>query len=168
MALHQFVLLLERPPTNQQAQAVVSAHRDLYLAPEERKVTVQRRADSLPQAVISAVDHLEAAGLTPVRVCDSDWVTLGHIAERIGRSREIVRLWSIGEYGPGGFPPPLNPGRDTRFYSWTEVATWLRRHTDLPVSKTDPVLVIANLLLQVRHLAPRLPDRDVLSALLEP
>src|SRR3712207_8505223 len=38
------------------------------------------------------------------------------IAERIGRSREAVRLWSIGRTGPGGFPAPAQRYLGTTYY----------------------------------------------------
>jgi hypothetical protein len=165
MNLHQFVLILDRPPGEADATAVASQHHDLYLAPGHRDITVQRRAPTLAEAIVSAIHDLEALNLKPVRVYDTDWVTLAHIADRIERSRENVRLWSIGRYGPGGFPPPLNPGRDTKFYSWTEVALWLRAHLDLDVPPPEPTLLVANLLLQARRLAPLTRNREVLAAL---
>jgi hypothetical protein len=70
--------------------------------------------------VARAVRDVEKTGLTALRIDTEDACTLANIGERIGRSREIVRLWSTGKQGPGGFPPPINPGRDTLFYSWAE------------------------------------------------
>ncbi|MDQ7903074.1 hypothetical protein RB614_00880 [Phytohabitans sp. ZYX-F-186] len=167
MGLHHFALLLERLPDKRRAAALVAEHQDIYLNPDQREVTVQREAGTLAEAVASAIRDLEAADLPPIRVYDGDWVTLAHIGERVGRSREAVRLWAIGKQGPGGFPPPLNPGRETKFYSWTEVSAWIRRHTVLDVPLHEPDLVVANLLLQARRLAPRVRDGEVLSALLD-
>ncbi|MGN9909366.1 hypothetical protein ACTMTJ_17620 [Phytohabitans sp. LJ34] len=167
MELHRFALIVDRLPDRADAAQVADRHGDIFLAPGHHEVTVQRAALSLAEAVVSAVHDLEALDLQPVRVCDNDWVTLAHIAERIERSRELVRLWSIGRYGPGDFPPPLNPGRDTKFYSWTEVAVWLRRHMDVDVDRPDPTLVVANLLLQARRLAPSTRSREVLGNLVD-
>ncbi|GAA4470908.1 hypothetical protein [Phytohabitans houttuyneae] len=166
MILHRFALILDRPADRRQARAVTAAHPDLHLRPHERDVAVARRASSLAAAVVSAIYDLEALDLFPVRVGAYDWVTLADIGDRIGRSRELVRLWSIGRQGPGGFPPPVNPGRDTRFYSWTEVTLWLRQSMGFGLARPDAVLVVANLLLQVRRLAPLVRDKQLLSSLL--
>lgn len=82
------------------------------------RLLVRRTADNLAEAIVSAVEDLEKQGVQPVRLVTDDWVTLADIARRVGRSRENVRLWSIGRYGPGGFPSPVNPGLNTAFYSW--------------------------------------------------
>jgi hypothetical protein len=85
------------------------------------------------------------------------------IADPVGKCRETVRLWSIGRLGPGGFPPPLNPGSETSFYSWAEVAPWLR-HAGYDVQSEEPVLAAMNLALQLRHLTPRLSRIDAVLA----
>lgn len=147
MPLQQFVLVMP------QSRLAASA------------VTVRREAESLAAAIPAAVRDLESVGLRPARVDADDWVTLAEIGARIGRSREIVRLWATGRYGPGGFPPPLNPGRDTSFYSWTEVAQWLRERMGYHVPDDDPVLVAMNLALQLRRLAPRIERMDLVLSL---
>lgn len=73
-------------------------------------------------AILDAVQKCEDALRRPVRLDADDWLTLADIAARTGVSRELARLWSIGKHGPGNFPPPLNPARDTRFFSWLETA----------------------------------------------
>ena len=59
---------------------------------------------------------------------DEDLVDLTEIANRIGRSRESVRLWSLGRRGPGGFPTPLGilPG-SVKVWDWGSVHAWVRR-----------------------------------------
>jgi hypothetical protein len=110
----------------------------------------------LAEAVTNAVNATERVGLRVLRVDATDWVTRADIAHRIGRTRETVRLWVAGRVGPGGFPPPVNPDRDTLFYSWAEVSIWLREHQHLDLPDDPPVLAVANLLLQLRTLAARL------------
>jgi hypothetical protein len=165
--LQHFVLVLAEVPTG----ATLRSHDDLVAGPGPRdgigSISVRRDAPSLADAIASAVRDVEAAGLRPLRVAAEDWVTLADIAARIGRSREIVRLWSIGQQGPGGFPPPLNPGRDTSFYSWAEVCPWLRRRMGYDLPDEEPVLVAMNLTLQLRQLAPRLTRMDIVRDLLE-
>lgn len=107
-------------------------------------------------AILDCVKRCENLGLPqPIRVYTDDWVTIGEIAARADRSRETVRLWSLGRAGPGGFPPPLNPGSETLFYSWAEIVPWLRL-AGRNIPRVEPVLPAMNLALQLRHLLPNL------------
>jgi hypothetical protein len=166
VAIQEFVLVVADVP----AKTTLRWYDDIVAGPGPRDgisaIVVRRTAPDLTEAVASAVHDVEAAGLRPLRVAADDWVTLADIAARIGRSREIVRLWSTGRQGPGGFPPPLNPGRDTSFYSWAEVCPWLRRRMGYELPDDEPVLVAMNLTLQLRRLAPRLGRMDVIRDLL--
>jgi len=134
---------------------------DLVLAGGSRVTVVL--GDAPYGHLLSAIEGCEAIHGRPVRLDTGDWLTLADIAARCGLSREILRLYAIGQQGPGGFPPPLNPGRDTRFYSWWETSTWLRLRTGhLPPSdNTEPVLVAMNLALQLRNILPRVTRPDV-------
>jgi hypothetical protein len=80
-------------------------------------------------SLLEAIHVIEENGARPRRVNAHDWLTLADIGARLGVSRELVRLWSIGRQGQGGFPPPLNPDSATSFFSWAEVSAWVRRHT---------------------------------------
>jgi hypothetical protein len=164
MALYRFGLILDRSVDRLQADAVTAIYSDITI--RQQAVTVARSADSFAGAIVSAINDLGFLDLDPVRVCADDWVTLADIGARIGRSREIVRLWSIGRQGPGGFPPPVNPGCDTRFYSWTEATVWLRGAMGFGLARPHGDLVAANLLVQARRLAPLIRDKQTLSALL--
>ncbi|GAA4472943.1 hypothetical protein [Phytohabitans houttuyneae] len=166
MEVYDFCLILASPPEQRRIAQVRGVEPHLTDQPDKRQVIARREAPSLAEAVVSVIQELEAVNLAPVRVCDNDWLTLADIATRIGKSREIVRLWSIGKQGPGAFPPPLNPGCDTRFYSWTEVSHWLRRRLGYQLPDPGPDLVVANLLLQARRQASRLLDPQALSVLL--
>lgn len=87
-----------------------------------------REASSYLAAVLSAIADVEMAvpGVRVVRVLPDEYVTLADIAERTGRSREGVRLLSIGERGPAGFPPPAARGSGrNKLWRWAEVASWL-------------------------------------------
>lgn len=112
-------------------------------------------------AILDAVRTCERTKVHPVRLDADDWVTLGDVALRVGVSRELVRLWSIGRQGPGRFPPPLNPGCGTSFYSWTEVREWIHANTCHDVGDlNEPVLAAMNLALQLRHMSPQLTRLD--------
>lgn len=120
-------------------------------------------------AITTMVSFFESRGQYPLRLDADDWLTLQGIAQRIGISREVVRLWSVGAYAPEGFPPPLNPNRDTSFYSWAEVSRWVRDHTRHdPGPYEEPVLVAMNLALQLRRLLPRLSQPEAVLNLIQP
>jgi len=87
-----------------------------------------RESESLEDAVLSAIQDVEAAGLnaTVLRIEPDDLVTAAEISRRSGASREAVRLWHEGVRGPGSFPPPVATlGTNTIVWSWAEVAAWL-------------------------------------------
>lgn len=81
-----------------------------------------REAATFSAAVASTVRDVEAAGLGArvVRIESGDLVNASEIGRRIGRSREAVRKYALGERGPGGFPPPVSDG----IWRWSEVAAW--------------------------------------------
>src|ERR1039457_3482898 len=86
-----------------------------------------REASSYLAAVLSAVDDVETAvpGVRVVRVLPDEYVTLAEIAQRTARTRESGRLLSIGERGPGEFPPPAARGAErNKLWRWAEVASW--------------------------------------------
>jgi hypothetical protein len=127
-----------------------------------RRVPV-RLGEKPYDAVLDTVRTCKALKLDPIRLDACEWVNLAHIAARLGVSRENVRLWAIGKYGPGRFPPPLNPGMDTKFYSWFEVDEWLREHKGYgDAQPEEPTLAAMNLALQLRRMAPRISRLDAI------
>lgn len=86
-----------------------------------------READSFGQALASAM--LGVRGAVPaakiVHIEPDELVTMAEIAERLGRSRESIRLLVAGERGTGDFPAPVSHVRTrTRLWSWPEVMRW--------------------------------------------
>lgn len=161
--LRRFAVVVDRVPDAAQARVIGQVATVLWdpgLA--SVRLWFEWPAPTVAEAIVGAVRLLEQAGLRALRVDAGDWVTAGDIAERIGRSRETVRLWATGRFGPGGFPPPLNPGRGTSFYSWAEVVPWLRAELDLDLPYEEPVLAAANLTLQLRRLLPRVSGARML------
>ncbi len=86
-----------------------------------------READSLAEAVSSAIEAIEAAvpGAKVVRVEPDEFVSLSVIAERASMTREGVRSYYVGRVGPGGFPSPVSwIDQKNRVWRWTEVLEW--------------------------------------------
>ncbi|HUG88332.1 MAG TPA: hypothetical protein VMP42_06160 [Actinomycetota bacterium] len=85
-----------------------------------------REAPSFSEAVLSAIENVESVpGLRVVRVEPDDLVTMAEIADRLGRTRESVRLLITGRRGKGGFPAPISHLRSrSRLWRWSEVAQW--------------------------------------------
>jgi hypothetical protein len=171
MALQQFGLMVDQPIDKSAQQALMERCGDIAIerTPDRPGVVVSfdRDAPTLIDAIVSAVRDLDAVGIPAARVRDDDdLVTLGVIADRIGRSREAVRLWSIGRTGPGGFPVPIGSGLSVAYYRWSQVAPWLRERMRMPVPDPEPVLAAINLALQLRAMAPRVSRMDAVRALI--
>ena len=173
MILHQFTLVVDSNPTDDQIDLLFETESQpgITCSPRTNSGEVQfsiRNDGTLAEAIARGIHEVESVGLRPVRVVGEDWVTLGEIAERVGRSREGVRLWATGKVGPGDFPPVLNPhpGPDTSFYSWAEVGPWLRERMGMDIPDEEPLLAAANLALQLRALAPRITQMSVLRDLI--
>ena len=121
-----------------------------------------REAPTLGEAVRSAIEQVESVpGLTALRVEPDDLVTMNEIAERMGRSRESVRLLIKGARGPGGFPPPVSHLKArSRLWRWSEVVDWAEQLPQ-PLDHRAAALVAAiNAALTLRANASRLAPED--------
>lgn len=88
-----------------------------------------REAVSFSKAVASAYEDVLRAGASVDRIEPDYLVSLSEIAERSGKSRQAISLYTNGGRGEG-FPAPV--ARITSkhpLYDWEEVAGWLvERH----------------------------------------
>jgi hypothetical protein len=173
--MHGFTLFLAGPDVLEDAHmdALFEAGCDDAVFGERdgaQYASFDRDAPTFCAALTSAIDQLTAAvpGLRITRVEPDQLVSMAAIAERVGLSREQIRLLSLGARGPGGFPAPVSyvDGR-TRLWSWPEVSRWLvesgRAKTDLP---RDADLVAAlNAALSLRAHAARIRSRDDMTLL---
>lgn len=121
-----------------------------------------REAASFGEAVATAIKQIESvSGLQVRHVEPDDLVTMAEIAERLGRSRESVRLLVQGARGPGDFPPPISHLKArSRLWRWSEVAAWAEQ---LPASERsrDPFLIAAiNAALALRESASKLLPKE--------
>ncbi|HEU5271303.1 MAG TPA: hypothetical protein VFU36_15360 [Jatrophihabitans sp.] len=79
-------------------------------------------------AIRAEIAKLErAVGLRVIDV-DLDLVDEGEVAERLGKTRQIINLYAKGERGCGDFPPPFALPGGRRLWTWAAVARWVRHH----------------------------------------
>lgn len=167
MTTHTFTLIVDGPDlqTDELIDAVHDAGCDDALigrADGVQFADFDRDADSLQDAVLSAVSELESIeGVSVLRLADAGLVSMADIADRTGRTRESVRLLIAGERGPGGFPPPVTDPR-SRYRLWRsdEVETWLRTHlaTSLSDATDDHIKAAINAGLELRRHRSRLGE----------
>jgi len=129
-----------------------------------------RESPSLGEAVRSAIQEVESVGdLRVVRVEPDDLVTMNEIAERMGRSRESVRLLIKGARGPGGFPPPVSHLKArSRLWRWSEVAVWSERLPEAVDPRSAALIAMVNAALVLRENASRVrsEDRELVAAMM--
>jgi hypothetical protein len=128
-----------------------------------------REAPTLTEAIGSALAAVETVpGLRVLRIEPDDLVTMSDIAERLGRTRESVRLLVAGERGPGDFPPPLSHLRTrNRLWRWSEVAAWAGVTDGIAQAQAQTIAAL-NAALELRAMAVHLaPDARTLVASLE-
>ena len=117
-------------------------------------VMFSREADDAVQAIVSAIEDLETAGMTVAGVSE-DRVTIDEIAQRAKVTAASVRYWIAGDRGPGGFPEPKVRRRRASLYSWAEVSTWLAAarlgDVDHLAAETARACVLIDAALTVRH-----------------
>ncbi len=122
-----------------------------------------READDAVQAIVSAVDDLEAAGMTVAGVTE-DRVVIDEIAQRAKVTAASVRDWITGDRGPGGFPEPKIRRRRASLYSWAEVSAWLSAaklgEVDHVAAETARACALIDAALVVRQGLRELPKHD--------
>jgi predicted DNA-binding transcriptional regulator AlpA len=121
-----------------------------------------REAPSFGEAVRSAIEQVESVpGLRVVRIEPDDLVTMSEIAQRLGRSRESIRLLISGARGPGSFPPPVSHLKArSRLWRWSEVVAWAKRHDEGVDSGAAPVIAAINAALILRDTAAELAPAE--------
>lgn len=126
-------------------------------------VMFSREADDAVQAIVSAIEDVEAAGMTATGVTE-DRVTVEDIAERATVTVTAVRYWISGTRGPGTFPEPKVRRARGSLYSWAEVSAWLSRarlgQVDHLAAETARASVLVHDALAVRRGIRELPRHD--------
>lgn len=157
MKSYDFSLVLNRDPDEHDFDRLFESGLDDAVIETDNGTTVahfDRKARSLPDAVASAVHHIERAGFRAQAMVSEDLVSLKDIANRLGRTYESVRLWTVGKRGPGGFPPALSAGDGWALHSWAQVVDWLQRNgQDVPeIAEYAREIAIADHLVRTRAL----------------
>ncbi|MBR9974398.1 MAG: hypothetical protein KFF77_02360, partial [Bacteroidetes bacterium] len=86
-----------------------------------------REATSMYAAISSAIENIERnrIGMQVGGIAPAPLVTQSMIAERLGVSREAVRLWTEGKRGQGTFPAPVTiSGKGTAYWDWVSILRW--------------------------------------------
>lgn len=126
-----------------------------------------REAPTFAEAVRSAIAAVAGVEeLRVVRLEPDDLVTAAEIAERLGRTRESVRLLVSGQRGAGDFPAPMSHlQKRNRLWRWSEVAAWADP-ADVEAIATARLVAAINAKLALRGLEPNLKpaDRDALAS----
>lgn len=126
-------------------------------------VDFAREAETLAEALASAVENVVAAGAEVERVEPDPLVSLSDIAARSDLTRAAVSLYAKGERGRH-FPPPVaRVTSDTSLWDWATVARWLCSNNKLALDQVIEAEVVkeANKAIEEGdlRLAPRLLDR---------
>ena len=158
--VHTFTLLLvnEHELTTELEDALFEAGCDdgmLFSKNQVVYIKFDRDADSLEEAVVSAINDVESAGFQVARVEPSDLVTSAEISRRANRSRQSVAQIIKGKRGKGGFPIPVaGVTSKTSVWSWAEVSNWLLKEEkidDLFLIKKAEVIRDVNETLELRR-----------------
>lgn len=172
--IHIFTLLLDGPDVTEEPtiSKLYEAGCDDALFGQRDSIQYgqfDREAPSLAEAVTSAISDVETVrGVRVLRVEPDDLVTATAIAERVGRSRESVRLLVEGKRGPGGFPSPIAwVDAKTRLWQWADVSRWF---TDTLGQETPTVdeaefLAALNAALELRNRVPHLKRKSERAAI---
>jgi transcriptional regulator with XRE-family HTH domain len=110
---------------------------------------------SFSKAVASAYVDVRHAGASVDRIEPDYLVSLSEIAERSGKSRQAISLYTNGERG-AGFPAPVARVTSKHpLYDWEEVAGWLVERDALPKEELVRARVVkeANLHLETSEAA---------------
>jgi hypothetical protein len=126
-------------------------------------VMFSREAHDAIQAIVSAIEDVEAAGMTATGVTE-DRVTVDDIAERASVTVTAVRYWISGGRGPGGFPQPKVARARGSLYSWAEASAWLSKaklgQVDHLAAETARAASLVHDALAVRRGIRALPRHD--------
>ncbi|KWV58118.1 hypothetical protein AS156_35450 [Bradyrhizobium macuxiense] len=123
-----------------------------------------REANTIAEAIASAVENVCAAGAHVDRIEPDPLVNLTDIAARTQLTRAAISNYAKGSRGKD-FPSPVaRVTSDAPLYDWAEVANWMAVNKKIPVEAAVSASVFqeANNAIQAGeiHLADRLKKRE--------
>jgi hypothetical protein len=135
---YSFTLILDRDPELLMDELYEAGCDDALFGviDEAGYADFDREAPSMEEAIVSAIQAIDGVGLNVVRIEPDDLVTASEIAERLGRSRESIRLLIERKRGKGDFPSPYTHMRDrNRLWRWSDVADWAGLADEVPAAQ---------------------------------
>ncbi|MBX3569849.1 MAG: hypothetical protein KF914_17425 [Rhizobiaceae bacterium] len=91
-------------------------------------VDFAREANSIEDAIESAIENVRALGATVDRIEPDPLVSLSEIAARAGLTRAAITLYAKGRRGKADFPAPVaRVTSDSPLWDWGAVAQWFYR-----------------------------------------
>jgi hypothetical protein len=120
-----------------------------------------REAPTRVQAIMSALNDIrKVEGVYAVRIEPEELVTAAEIAERIGKSREAIRLLASGQRGRGDFPQPVSHLRfRSPLWRLPDVLAWTS--SDPAEIEESRILAYVNARLQTEHLRRELRGAEI-------
>ena len=95
-------------------------------------VDFAREADSIDDAISTAIEAVISTGASIIRVEPDPLVNLSEIAARSGMTRQAIALYSSGQRGRD-FPAPIaRITADNPLWDWPSVASWLFKTNRIP------------------------------------
>jgi predicted DNA-binding transcriptional regulator AlpA len=126
------------------------------------EITFDREAPSLLQAISTAIDDVERAGASVVRVESDSLVWASQIAERFNRTRQSIDMLIRGRRGPGGFPRPAAGTSRNPLWRSDEIEDWFARYCDYqPDTERSTVVGAINGALEARRNVRTSGDPDL-------
>jgi hypothetical protein len=153
--IYEFTLRIDREVTEEEVDTLYGRIRDGSVTTGAGRTEIEfaRHGADWAEAIASAIRDVESIpGLIVAGAGQDDLVSMLDIAHRTHRSREAVRLWQAGKRGPGGFPGAAwqSPGGE-RFWSWADVAWWVRDNLNLAVEREPEEVRRADEILKARQ-----------------
>lgn len=116
-----------------------------------------READSLKDAISSAITDVGRAGAKIERIEPDPLVSLSDMAERAGLTRSAMTNYAKG-YRQSGFPAPCAKVTSASpLWNWAEVASWLHDHGRLSADAAEAAATI-------RAANEKLPTQELVAA----
>ncbi len=163
MIEHTFTLILSGPVDERIADLFEAGCDDATFGEVDgvAYADFDREADSFIEAVVSAIRAISSVpGLRVRRLEPDDLVTAADIAQRLGRTRESVRLLISGQRGAGDFPAPVShTQRRNRIWRWSDVVAWANPDDAHAIAMARLVAAI-NAKLDLQALEPELPEPE--------